>query len=265
MMKTRLDIIEARLQAFIESSAQLFPWSSPQHALARRLVEAMQESLTSDENGQLSAAHFYTIYLNPQDFAFWQSNQELFDDLARALQEAAMEAGVNFSYPPMIRLAENPDLPRETIQIVAALPADIVGETAALTIKKKKNRKQPVTYPANAFLIVDGTAIFPLRQAVVNIGRRSDNHLVIDDPRVSRAHAQLRVIHGHYVIFDLNSTGGTLVNGQRISQCTLKPGDVISIAGIPVIYGEDVTVSKGETGEYIPGKAAGSELQQGEP
>jgi pSer/pThr/pTyr-binding forkhead associated (FHA) protein len=41
------------------------------------------------------------------------------------------------------------------------------------------------------------------------------------------------------VLFDLNSTGGTYVNGQRIYQHALKAGDVISLSGVPVIYGED--------------------------
>jgi pSer/pThr/pTyr-binding forkhead associated (FHA) protein len=81
--------------------------------------------------------------------------------------------------------------------------------------------------PENAFLIVEGVKVFPLTTSVINIGRRLDNQLVIDDPRVSRNHAQLRSIKGRFVVFDLNSTGGTFVNGQRTSQSVLYPGDVI--------------------------------------
>jgi pSer/pThr/pTyr-binding forkhead associated (FHA) protein len=62
---------------------------------------------------------------------------------------------------------------------------------------------------------------------------------VIDDARVSRSHAQLRLRFGHYVVYDLGSSGGTFVNGQRIEECVLRPGDVISLGGVPVIYGED--------------------------
>ena len=54
--------------------------------------------------------------------------------------------------------------------------------------------------PDNAFLIVDGTHVFPLMQTIINIGRRPDNHLCIDDSRVSRVHAQLRKINGRYMI-----------------------------------------------------------------
>ena len=95
------------------------------------------------------------------------------------------------------------------------------------------------TFPKNAFLIVDGVKVFPLTEPVVNIGRRLDNQLVIDDPRISRNHAQLRAIKGRFVIFDLNSTGGTFVNGQRTSQSVMYPGDVISLAGVPLVFGQD--------------------------
>ena len=94
------------------------------------------------------------------------------------------------------------------------------------------------TIPEDAFVIVDGTRVFPLNQAVVNIGRRIENTLVMDDPRVSRTHAQLRAINGRYIIFDLNSTGGTFVNGERVKQSILYPGDVISLAGADLIYGQ---------------------------
>jgi len=67
-----------------------------------------------------------------------------------------------------------------------------------------------------------------------------DNHLVIDDPRVSRLHAQLRIVRGQFVIFDLDSTGGTFVNGQRIHQYTLRAGDVISLAGVPLVFGQEI-------------------------
>ena len=94
------------------------------------------------------------------------------------------------------------------------------------------------TIPEDAFVIIDGIRVIPLNLAIVNIGRRIENTLVVDDPRVSRTHAQLRAINGRYIIFDLNSTGGTFVNGKRINQSVLYPGDVISLAGAELIYGQ---------------------------
>ncbi len=93
--------------------------------------------------------------------------------------------------------------------------------------------------PPNAFLIIEGVKIHPLTEAVINIGRRFENHVIIDDPRVSRQHAQLRAIHGHYVLFDLSSRSGTFVNGQRANQVVLYPGDEISLAGVKLIFSQN--------------------------
>jgi pSer/pThr/pTyr-binding forkhead associated (FHA) protein len=90
--------------------------------------------------------------------------------------------------------------------------------------------------PPDAFLILNGIKAFPLTQAVIKIGRAHDNTLVLDDPRVSRHHLELRAIRDHFVAFDLGSSGGTYVNGQRINQGLLYPGDMISLAGINLIF-----------------------------
>jgi pSer/pThr/pTyr-binding forkhead associated (FHA) protein len=105
------------------------------------------------------------------------------------------------------------------------------------------------THPINAFLIINGNEIFSLKPGVTNLGRRADNQIIIQDPRVSRQHAQLRSVRNHFVLFDLSSSGGTYVNGQRISQIALKPGDVISLAGVTLIYGEDSPPTGHTTGK----------------
>ena len=56
---------------------------------------------------------------------------------------------------------------------------------------------------------------------------------------ISRNHAQIRNINGTFMIFDLNSTSGTFLNGVKINQALLRPGDVISIANYPLVYGID--------------------------
>ncbi len=95
-----------------------------------------------------------------------------------------------------------------------------------------------LTLPPNAYLIA-GEKVQPLDKPIITIGRSLENQLVIDHPSVSRNHAQLRALNGHFVLFDLSSSAGTFINGQRISQAALYPGDVISIAEIALIYGQD--------------------------
>ena len=93
--------------------------------------------------------------------------------------------------------------------------------------------------PPNAFFVTEDEKIYPLVKAVINIGRMLDNHLVVDDPRVSRSHAQLRSIQGHFVLFDLNSTRGTFVNGRRITEAVLYPNDAISLGGVVLTFNQD--------------------------
>lgn len=95
------------------------------------------------------------------------------------------------------------------------------------------------TFPPNAFFVIDGVRFYPLARAIINIGRRLENDLVIDDPRVSRNHAQLRAIEGHYVLFDLSSTSGTFVNGKRVTQTIIYPNDSISLGGVILTYYHD--------------------------
>jgi pSer/pThr/pTyr-binding forkhead associated (FHA) protein len=87
---------------------------------------------------------------------------------------------------------------------------------------------------------VEGSSMYSLSEPVTNIGRLPENHLVISDVRVSRRHAQIRLARTQYMIFDLDSRGGTFVNGRRITQSTLQPGDVISLAGVPLVFGVDM-------------------------
>jgi pSer/pThr/pTyr-binding forkhead associated (FHA) protein len=90
--------------------------------------------------------------------------------------------------------------------------------------------------PDDAFLVLEGIKVVPLAQAIINIGRRFENQIAIDDPRVSRFHARLCAVDGRYVLFDLDSSGGTYVNGARISKSILYPGDEISLAGFAMVY-----------------------------
>jgi pSer/pThr/pTyr-binding forkhead associated (FHA) protein len=89
----------------------------------------------------------------------------------------------------------------------------------------------------SAFLIVDGKRAVSLERPVTSIGRKSDNHIVVKNQHVSRYHAQIRNVKGSFVLLDLDSTVGTSVNGKKIKQAFLKEGDVISVGGIPLIFG----------------------------
>lgn len=236
-MKTMLAQIEARLQSLIEgSAARLFPSGSRENDLAARMVAALRTGIWPGPDGQPLSPNLFTLHVHPRQLPAMQANLPLLDSLTYTLRESAREAGLEFPSPPVIRVAADPELRPGEIRVEAENSLHGLTDTTDIDVTPSEGTER---VPPNAFLIVDGTQIFPLTQTVVNIGRRLDNQLVIDDARVSRAHAQLRAVRGRYVIFDLNSTGGTFVNGESIRQYALQPGDVISLSGVPLVYGQD--------------------------
>jgi len=74
------------------------------------------------------------------------------------------------------------------------------------------------------------------RRGVINIGRDPSNDLVLPDGKVSRNHAQIRQERGWFVIYDLNSTNGTFVNGRRITRQVLRHGDMVKVGDTELIF-----------------------------
>ena len=87
-----------------------------------------------------------------------------------------------------------------------------------------------------AYVLRDSYRSMPISKAVVTIGRDLNNDIIFDDNHVSREHAQLRRHHRQYVLYDLDTTGGTTVNDRPIRDAPLEPGDVISFAGTKVRF-----------------------------
>jgi hypothetical protein len=75
--------------------------------------------------------------------------------------------------------------------------------------------------------------VYALEKTEMFIGRDLDNDIVINDPEVSRRHARLFLQGKTYVLEDLGSTNGTVVNGQRLmGPYILKDGDAITLGEV---------------------------------
>jgi hypothetical protein len=221
--------------------ARLFPTKTHQYELVHKLVSAMRSGTRDLPDGSMIAPDLYNILVHP-DLAFRiEASGKILDDLKTIIQEAALKTGLLFIKHPEVHLTPNSGLGKDSIEVISRISVNNLGKTVEINAKPG-NPVQNI--PNNAFLIVNGADIFPLEQPVVNIGRRPDNDLVINDRRVSRLHAQIRAVRGKYVISDLGSTDGIRVNGQRVMQYILQPKDVISLAGIPLVYSQDIDLGK---------------------
>jgi hypothetical protein len=240
-MKLKLEQLESRLQALIEVRlVSALPGFQVEDLVVQKIASAMKSNLNEESDGNKIAPNIFTLIVNPNSIERWQQ-PKLLEAMINSLKVVGDEAGLKFSSPPTVSIVQNAQLGDSEVDVLASHQMETVEETRGMTPPpiEEPAENDDNNLPQKAFLIVDGVKVFPLKQSVVNIGRRLDNQLVIDDPRVSRNHAQLRSIKGRYVIFDLNSTGGTFVNGQRTSQSVMYPGDVISLAGVPLVFGQD--------------------------
>jgi hypothetical protein len=246
-----LQELESRLQSLIEVDLlSLLPGKKVEDMIVQKLAAAIQLNATTLEDGSRVAPNVYTLILHPDESAKWQ-DQQLLAILLHSITTVIQEAGFSITISPTITITTDEKLSISDAQIVASHRIEPMAETNASPLDTGK-LEDFSKLPENAFLIVEGVKVFPLNLPVVNIGRRLDNQLIIDDPRVSRNHAQLRAIKGRFVVFDLNSTGGTFVNGQRASQTVLYPGDVISLAGVALIFGQDNPPPRPDLKETAP-------------
>ena len=84
----------------------------------------------------------------------------------------------------------------------------------------------------------------------VTIGRSSDASIKIDDNSCSRVHCAIRYWDDVFVVRDMNSRNGTLLNGKKIKVAILEPGDTLKVGAIEFYVaaeegsGTDVTIMK---------------------
>lgn len=248
-MKSRLDTIESRLQALIENGLTWLPWRSRQPRLAERVIEALRSQIVREAGLEQPAANIFNFFMHPNNAAAWLEHSEWREWLLNAANDMAHEAGVSYYAPLELYLKSDTELSTRELRLIATFPQQEVSSTAVMpTDNSSPEGANDQPNSVSAYLVLHGKEVFALDKPVINIGRRNDNHLVLDDMRVSRNHAQIRFVRSGFTLFDLNSTGGTFVNGRRVSQHNLSAGDVISFAGLALIYGEEPSAGKRNSG-----------------
>ena len=79
-----------------------------------------------------------------------------------------------------------------------------------------------------------------LGRALLSIGRDPSNDLVLPDAMVSRRHAVIEFRGSQYYLRDCNSSNGSVINGDRVSEKSLRDGDVVAIGSARLLFREEV-------------------------
>ena len=251
-MRLNLDQLEAKLQSLIENQLTgLLPGIKLEDRIIQKLATALKQNIIEQKDLGAVAPNSYELTIATASEAMWK-DPRILETLKNIIIAASKDVGLKFETNPVITVTTSTSYSKGEVSVSASHQSAPVEETVGMANTNNNEPEVNDTIPENAFLIIEGVKVHPLKESVINIGRRLENHVVIDDPRISRNHAQLRAIKGRYVLFDLNSTGGTFVNGQRTSQTVLYPGDVISLAGVALIFGQDNPPSRPDLNETSP-------------
>ena len=258
-MNHRLVQIEAKVERIIEGGfANLFPGKNLSRTIALKLARAVDDYSVPYGDGQRIAPSSYEISLYPDDHVLFSENRgNLLAELEGIVIEIAQTLGVILATPPSIRFVSDSGLLANDVQ-VRPPTEDFIGSTR----QGSKAEEGSVALPSGReYLILDGTRQISLNRLVINLGRQRDNQIVLDDPEISRRHAQLQFRNHRWVIYDLDSSSGTQVNGHTITECILTPGDVIALAGVQLIFASEEPASQNAVPQR--GETSNVEAQSG--
>lgn len=103
----------------------------------------------------------------------------------------------------------------------------------------------------------------------ITIGRLPENDIVIDNLSVSRKHAVIHSVRSGYVLRDMGSKNGTLLNGEKVEHGELKAGDAITIGKYEIIFqittGEESNTDTLDQTVIIPRFHSESGLKEKDP
>jgi hypothetical protein len=187
--------------------------------LAKRVMREMDANKTVGVR-EVWAPNRFVFTLSEEDGGrFEQAEQALVGELKRVVRESAAERGWGLVGPPEIELVVDGDLRRGRFEVETSFVegeaelAPLAGGQATLTLFEGPT-------PARTF---------SLTKPVVTLGRLPESDVVVADPGASRQHARITNANGEFVLTDLGSTNGTLVNDEAVHDRVLDDGDRITI------------------------------------
>ncbi len=119
---------------------------------------------------------------------------------------------------------------------VAAAPGPLLDQTLLYEAPRPPVAPPPRAPSVSRAVLHGPGGQWELRNSVTVIGRSRRCDVVIDDPNVSRQHAEIRRQHDGYLIRDLDSTNGLRVNRREASQAVLQHGDRIEMGTTELLF-----------------------------
>jgi hypothetical protein len=214
--------------------------------IARKLAREMEDHKSLSVS-RTYVPNEYRVFLSPRDRARFSDYEDaLATELAGYLLEHARRERLALLSRPVIEFETDERLglgefgiqtrlvqpPQDEGQDPQAIPDADAGRTMVYSAAGRV--AEPLEERAraraqSALLLLDGNRIV-VGPSGATLGRSRQCDVVLNDPNVSRQHAEIRPRGGSWVLNDLGSTNGSSLNGRRVAGPeVLKPGDEIEI------------------------------------
>ena len=243
--------LESKIAGLVEGTfSRAFKSEVRPVEIARKLAREMEEH-KSVSLSRTYVPNEYRVYLSERDRErFAEYEEALRIELVGYLLEHARREHmvltsrpvVEFETDDRLRLGEfgiqtrvvSPPQGQAALDVAAAGEPDseasgrtMVYSTAGRVAEPLEERARSRSHTA---LLLMGGKRLVVGPAGATMGRSRHCDVMVDDPNVSREHAEIRPRGGSWVLTDLNSTNGSRLNGGRLDHSeVLKPGDEIEL------------------------------------
>ena len=219
-----LDNFEKRLDRMVNGAfAKAFKSEVQPVEIAAGLQRELDDRSTVVSRSRTVVPNVFVAELSPADFARLSAYEHtVADELAGLVRDYAQQQRYAFVGAVEVSLAEDPNLGTGVFRIRSEVRPGQSADTPG-----------HVDVTGQPHLEVDGVTY--ALHAVTRLGRGTDVDIRIDDPGVSRHHAEI-VLGTDVTIRDLGSTNGTLVNGRMVSVAVLGAGDRIQLGTTTLTY-----------------------------
>ena len=211
--------VENKIEKLVEGTfAKFFSSELKPVEISRKIVREIELNRSIGVHGDHLAPNDFDVAISESDYSnLIKAKEPLEQDLEETIRDYSYQEGYIFLGSINVSIKKEENLRAGTFRIDAQLKQDESG------------------CPPGALVLPDGKRI-QIGNRLITIGRLQDSTVCIDDPSISRNQAEILLRETGYLLSDLGSTNGTLVNGRRISQHVLTDHDQIEFGSYRIRF-----------------------------
>ncbi len=230
-----LDRFEQRLDRMVNGAfARAFKAEVQPVEIAAALQREMTDHAAVVSRGRTVVPNVYSVDLSPRDFERLSVHTDaLTTELSAMVNEFAEEQRYTFLGGTQIALGMDDALETGLFRVHSESKAG-VASTHQATSAPGASASASSVGSGQPLLVTDDTT-HTLSRAVTRLGRGTDVDIRVDDPGVSRHHAEI-LLGREVVLRDLRSTNGTYVDGVQVGEVVLSEGNVIQIGATRLTF-----------------------------